>query len=61
MTASTFILILLFVMPFICLGLKLFVDYRKLDELESYFTENEVYNETSVFGVGAKPSIEPCG
>ncbi|VVO06534.1 hypothetical protein PS834_03102 [Pseudomonas fluorescens] len=49
MTASTFILILLFVMPFICLGLKLFVDYRKLDELESYFTENEVVQRNKRF------------
>ncbi|WP_339533349.1 hypothetical protein [Pseudomonas mucidolens] len=49
MTASTFILILLFVMPFVCLGLKLFVDYRKLDELERYFRGNEAVQRNKRF------------
>lgn len=41
--------ILLGVWPFIFLGLKLFVEYKKLDELESYFTDNVLVRDNKRF------------
>ncbi len=39
-----------FVGTFVFLGLVLFAEYTKLDELESYFSENEKVRNISIFG-----------
>lgn len=41
--------ILLFVWTFVLLGLTLFVEYTKLDELERYFSENELVRDNKRF------------
>ncbi|NWB67323.1 hypothetical protein [Pseudomonas sp. I8001] len=44
-----FSVILLGGWPFVFLGLKLFVEYRKLDELESYFIDNVLVRDNKRF------------
>jgi hypothetical protein len=43
---------------FVVLGLMLFAEYTKLDELESYFSENEEVRTTSAFGDEASGSTD---
>lgn len=49
MSLNTIFLILAFLSPFVLLGLDLFVKYKKLDELESYFSENEAVQRNKRF------------
>ncbi len=42
---------------FVCLGLTLYVEYKKLDELESYFSENETVQHYKRFW-GRNKSID---
>ncbi|NVZ86416.1 hypothetical protein [Pseudomonas yamanorum] len=49
MSLHGFTVILLGVWPFVFLGLKLFVEYKKLDELESYFSDNVLVRDNKRF------------
>jgi hypothetical protein len=49
MSLKLFILILVLITPFVGLVLTWFVEYKKLDELESYFSENECVQRNKRF------------